>query len=79
METLHAIETKNLVEGSIARVFDCCAQSADQFNCIMNLSGICSNNDYPVALGTCEPNKCKPFATVRIYALRHLYVPCNLA
>ncbi|CAF1444752.1 unnamed protein product [Adineta steineri] len=63
IESLHAIHTKNFIEGSIQRVFDCCPQPADTFICIQNMSGICRKNDYPVALETCEPNKCIPFTT----------------
>jgi len=63
VETLHAIKSKTLIEGSVGRVFDCCPQPMDQFECIMNLSGICSQNDYPASLGKCEPNQCKPFTT----------------
>jgi hypothetical protein len=68
VETLHAIRTKTLIEGSFQRVYDCCPQSADVFDCIQNMSGICRKTDYPEALGTCEPNKCKPFTTVCINA-----------
>ncbi|CAF4036242.1 unnamed protein product, partial [Rotaria sp. Silwood1] len=64
VETLHAIETGQLIQGSIAQVFDCCPQPIDAFDCIKNMSGICRKNDYPVPLGKCEPNKCQPFATV---------------
>ncbi|CAF0889952.1 unnamed protein product [Adineta steineri] len=63
VESLHAIHTKNFIEGSIQRVFDCCPQPVDTFDCIQNMSGICRKNDYPEALGTCEPNKCTPFTT----------------
>ncbi|CAF0890452.1 unnamed protein product [Adineta steineri] len=66
VESLHAIHTKNFIEGSIQRVFDCCPQPADTFVCIQNISGICRKNDYPEALGTCEPDKCTPFTTVQI-------------
>jgi hypothetical protein len=70
VETLHAINTKNLIEGSVGRVFDCCPQPIDQFDCIMKLGGICRQTDYPESLGQCAPNKCEPFTTVRIYAFR---------
>ncbi|CAF1464181.1 unnamed protein product [Adineta steineri] len=63
VETLYAIETDNLIQGSISQVFDCCPQPIDQFDCIMNFSGICRNSDYPESLDTCKPDKCKPFAT----------------
>ncbi|CAM2719641.1 unnamed protein product [Rotaria socialis] len=62
-ETLHAINTKNLIRGSVGRTFDCCPQPIDAFDCIKNMSGICRETDYPTALGTCETNKCKPFST----------------
>ncbi|CAF1380129.1 unnamed protein product [Adineta steineri] len=63
VESLHAIETGNLVKGSISRVYDCCQQPIDAFDCIQNMSGICYNSDYPTALDQCEPDKCKPFTT----------------
>ncbi|UJR11039.1 hypothetical protein I4U23_015223 [Adineta vaga] len=63
VETLKAIEAKNFIEGSISRVYDCCPQSIDVFECIRNMSGICKNSDYPTALKKCEPNQCKPFFT----------------
>ncbi|CAF1491826.1 unnamed protein product [Adineta steineri] len=63
VETLYAIETGNLIQGSISQVFDCCPQPIDQFDCIMNFSGICRNSDYPESLDICKPEKCKPFAT----------------
>lgn len=67
METLYAIETGNLIKGSIARVYDCCPQPADAFVCIKNMSGICRDSDYPTINGSCEPNKCKPYTTVSIF------------
>ncbi|UJR34936.1 hypothetical protein I4U23_027712 [Adineta vaga] len=63
VESLHAIETRQLIDGSISQVYDCCRQPIDAFNCIKNMSGICRKTDYPKALGRCEPNICKPFAT----------------
>ena len=64
VESLHAIEAHELIDGSIPQVYDCCAQPADAFDCIRNMSGICRKKDYPEKLGRCEPNLCKPFATV---------------
>jgi hypothetical protein len=66
VETLHAIETGNLIKGSTTRVFDCCPQPIDAFECIKKLNGICRNNDYPNILGACEPDECTPFTTVCI-------------
>ncbi|CAF1429853.1 unnamed protein product [Didymodactylos carnosus] len=66
IESLHAAETKQLVEGSIARVADCCPQSQDVFECIKKLGGICSVSDYPEPKGKCESNACKPFATLQL-------------
>ncbi|UJR11812.1 hypothetical protein I4U23_015992 [Adineta vaga] len=63
VESLHAIETHQLIQGSTAQVFDCCPQPIDAFDCIKNMSGICRKSDYPKPLGKCEPNKCQPFAT----------------
>ncbi len=69
METLHAIETGNLTKGSISQKYDCCPQPIDAFECIKNMSGICRDSDYPTALGSCQPNTCKPFTTVSISLL----------
>ncbi|UJR06619.1 hypothetical protein I4U23_010903 [Adineta vaga] len=66
VETLHAIETGNLIKGSISRVYDCCPQPIDAFDCIQNMSGICRDSDYPSVLGSCDLNKCKPFTTFKI-------------
>ncbi|CAF4236522.1 unnamed protein product, partial [Rotaria sordida] len=62
VESLHAIQTGQLIEGSIARVADCCPQPVDPFLCIMKLGGICSATDYPTPTGQCIPNQCTPFA-----------------
>ncbi|UJR19305.1 hypothetical protein I4U23_022434, partial [Adineta vaga] len=63
VESLHAIETGKLIAGSISQVYDCCRQPIDTFDCIKNMSGICRKIDYPKALGRCEPNLCKPYAS----------------
>ncbi|CAF1303723.1 unnamed protein product [Adineta steineri] len=63
VESLHAIKTGELIEGSIPQVYDCCAQPADAFDCIKNMSGICRKEDYPEALGRCQLDICKPFAS----------------
>ncbi|CAF1551314.1 unnamed protein product, partial [Rotaria sordida] len=62
VESFHTIQTAQLVEGSIARVADCCPQPVDPFLCIMKLGGICSATDYPTPTGQCIPNQCTPFA-----------------
>ncbi|CAF3353192.1 unnamed protein product [Rotaria sp. Silwood1] len=62
IESLHAIQTGQVVAGSIARVVDCCPQPVDPFQCIMKLGGICSAGDYPTPTGQCIPNQCTPFA-----------------
>ncbi|CAF4452864.1 unnamed protein product [Rotaria socialis] len=63
VESLHAIHTNNLTEGSIPRVYDCCLVAPDPFECMMKLGGICRKIDYPKILDKCEPNACKPFTT----------------
>ncbi|CAF1571642.1 unnamed protein product [Adineta ricciae] len=63
VESLFAIERKQLIEGSVSRIFDCCPQPIDTFECIQNMSGICKNSDYSSVRHKCEPNQCKPFAT----------------
>ncbi|UJR17998.1 hypothetical protein I4U23_004899 [Adineta vaga] len=73
VETLHAIETGNLIKGSSSRVLDCCPQPIDAFECIKNMSGICRDSDYPTPLGSCEPNKCQPFTTVSDTLLEKLH------
>ena len=67
VESFHAIQTGELIQGSIGQVFDCCAQPLDAFDCIKNISGVCRKTDYPKPLGKCELNTCKPFATVSSY------------
>jgi hypothetical protein len=64
VESLHAIQTGNLAEGSVARVADCCPQAVDPLQCITKLGGICHLADYPKPTGQCVPNQCKPFAKV---------------
>ncbi|CAF1497251.1 unnamed protein product [Adineta steineri] len=61
IETLYAIQTGNLVAGSVARVIDCCPKESDVFECIAKLRGICRADDYPSTTGQCQPDKCKPF------------------
>jgi hypothetical protein len=73
IETLAAIETGNLRQGSIARVIDCCPEQVDPFQCISKQGGICLAADYPAVTGQCVPDKCKPFFNVctLIYSLKH--------
>ncbi|CAF1576261.1 unnamed protein product [Adineta steineri] len=63
VESLHAIKTGELIEGSIPQVYDCCRQPIDAFDCIKNMSGICRKEDYPKPLGRCQRDICKPFAS----------------
>ncbi|CAF0889933.1 unnamed protein product [Adineta steineri] len=63
VESLHAIKTGELIAGSIPQVYDCCPQPIDAFDCIKNMSGICRKEDYPKALGRCQPDICKPFTS----------------
>jgi hypothetical protein len=76
IETLNAIEKGKLVEGSVARVADCCPQPIDPFQCIKKLGGICSAADYPTPTGQCKPDQCKPIASVSI--LIYLFLKCSL-
>ena len=64
VESFHIIQTAQLVEGSIARVADCCPQPVDPLLCIMKLGGICSAADYPTPINQCVPNQCIPYAHV---------------
>ncbi|CAF4115099.1 unnamed protein product [Rotaria sp. Silwood2] len=66
IESWYAIQTGKLVQGSVARVVDCCPQPADPFQCIMKLGGICSAGDYPTPTGKCIPDQCKPFAHMQL-------------
>ncbi|CAF2805871.1 unnamed protein product [Rotaria sp. Silwood2] len=64
VESLYAIYTNNLTEGSIPRIYDCCLQTEpDIFECIQKLGGICRKPDYPEIADKCEPNACNPFTT----------------
>jgi hypothetical protein len=65
VETLNAIRTTKLEEGSIPRVDDCCPQYYAPFECIQNMSGICRKTDYPASTGQCMLNQCHPFAKVQ--------------
>jgi len=62
VESLHAIQTGQLEEGSVARVIDCCPQPVDPFQCVIKLGGICRQADYPSTTGQCVPDQCQPFA-----------------
>lgn len=64
VESLYAISTNKLIEGSLYRVFDCCPQPVDQFECIKKMGGICRKDDYSTAQGKCEPNQCTPFTNI---------------
>ena len=64
IESWYAIQTKNLVAGSIARVDDCCDPQVNVFECIIKLGGICREADYPAITHQCEPKKCAPFTHV---------------
>ncbi|CAF1210581.1 unnamed protein product [Adineta ricciae] len=61
IESWYAIQTKNLVEGSVARVDDCCDPQVNVFECITKLGGICREADYPLVTQQCQPKKCAPF------------------
>ncbi|CAF4553727.1 unnamed protein product, partial [Rotaria magnacalcarata] len=65
VESLYAIYTNNLTEGSIPRIYDCCLQAEpDIFECIQKLGGICRKPGYPEIVNKCEPNACNPFTTI---------------
>jgi hypothetical protein len=64
IESLHAIATGNLQRGSVARVIDCCSKDIITYECIQQMGGICTYDDYPTVRGSCEANACKPFASV---------------
>lgn len=72
---MHAIQTGNLVKGSVARVIDCCSQEIDPFECISKLGGICSESDYPTTTGQCVPNACQP----QIHVCTSTYIYKNVA
>ena len=78
VESLYAISTNKLIEGSLYRVFDCCPQPVDQFECIKKMGGICRKDDYSTAQGKCEPNQCTPFTNVCIEIYHLLLNFCNL-
>ncbi|UJR25495.1 hypothetical protein I4U23_006841 [Adineta vaga] len=60
-ESWYAIQTGNLVEGSFARIDDCCPEEINVFECITKLGGICRQEDYPSVTNQCLPKKCAPF------------------
>ena len=66
IETFHAIQTKQLVRGSVARVVDCCPQPVDPLQCILKMGGLCTEAEYPKPTGKCVPDQCKPSITVSI-------------
>jgi hypothetical protein len=72
VESLHAIKTKSLEEGSINRLLDCCPLESNPFECITKLEGICHAADYPSLTGQCEPNKCQPFTRVCMHSNPYL-------
>ena len=65
-ESWYAIQTGNLVEGSFARIDDCCPEEINVFECITKLGGICRQEDYPSVTNQCLPKKCAPFTHVCI-------------
>ncbi|UJR36348.1 hypothetical protein I4U23_029075 [Adineta vaga] len=62
IESLHTIATGNLQRGSVARIIDCCSMNMT-YECIKQIGGICTYDDYPNTLGKCVSNACTPFAS----------------
>ncbi len=71
VESLYAIKTKSLEQGSIGPLVDCCPLESNPFECITKLEGICHLADYPYIRGQCEPNQCRPFTRVCILSNRY--------
>ena len=78
VESLNAIQTQRLEEGSVDRVVDCCTEQLETLQCILKQGGICRAADYPATTGQCIPNKCRPFARVRTCYLYSTASDCVL-
>ena len=66
IQSLYAIQTKNLVDLSIQQVIDCCTEALNNpFQCISSsLGGLCLAKDYPNSELVCNTTICKPIALV---------------
>jgi len=66
IESYQAIQTKNLVRGSVNQVSVCCGNTIDVFDCILSKlgGGICSEVAYNLSTSTCNRNACEPFVVV---------------
>ncbi|KAK3599895.1 hypothetical protein CHS0354_022475 [Potamilus streckersoni] len=67
VESYHAIHTGHLVSLSVAEAYDCCIQSmliSTMFDCVHNIGGLCSQQNYPTSMGTCHNKTCTAAAKV---------------
>ncbi|XP_046356487.1 procathepsin L-like [Haliotis rufescens] len=66
VESFQAIKTGNLVGLSTWEIVDCCPLAEDDFfDCIHNLGGLCSANDYPLYTGQCRNNTCQAVGMIQ--------------
>jgi hypothetical protein len=65
VQSLHAIQSKDLLSLSIQQILDCCPQPIeDPFKCLSStVGGLCLSQDYPKD-GQCNKTVCKPAALV---------------
>ncbi|CAF3335950.1 unnamed protein product [Rotaria sp. Silwood2] len=64
IESFQAIRGGKLEKGSIDQVSDCCENTIDILDCILNKMGgsLCRESDYKSSNITCDRNACQPFA-----------------
>ncbi|CAF3156230.1 unnamed protein product [Rotaria sp. Silwood2] len=64
IESFQAIRGGKLEKGSIDQVSDCCENTIDILDCILNKMGgsLCRESDYKSSNTTCDRNACQPFA-----------------
>jgi hypothetical protein len=68
------IKTGQLLDVSEAEVHDCCVKSpllaTDVFQCIHNISGLCSTTSYPKSVGACKNSTCLSVVQVQLLIFR---------
>ena len=66
IESLQAIRSNKLEQGSVDQVASCCSNSIDIFDCIQSKLGgaICRQGTYNTSAAACDRTSCQPFARV---------------
>ena len=66
IESLQAIRSNKLEQGSVDQVASCCSNSIDIFDCIQSKLGgaICRQGTYNTSAVACDQTSCQPFARV---------------